>query len=112
MTAPSGTSTSRSRIAFLMRAWRWMVALYMMIESSMSQNECTRTPGERMLCRISLPETMHPIEMRESMANPLRPSSLNTNFAGGNCGWYVRSGHSGSYRLKVGSMAMRSIDAS
>ena len=44
-----------------------------------------------------LPEMIQPLEMIESSACPHRvPSSAKTNFAGGACGWYVRSGHSGS----------------
>ena len=31
----------------------------------MSQYECTRTPGDRMLRATLLPETMHPIETRD-----------------------------------------------
>ena len=63
----------------------------------MSQKLCTRTFGQRMLPLTRLPEMMQPLEMIESSAWPQRrPSSANTNFAGGACGWYVRSGHSGS----------------
>lgn len=41
-------------------------------------------------------DTMQPGEITESMAAPVRPSSANTNFAGGACGWCVRIGHAGS----------------
>ncbi len=40
-----------------------------------------------MLPEIRLPDTMQPGEISESSASPLRPSSANTNFAGGACGW-------------------------
>ena len=63
----------------------------------MSQKLWTRTFGHSTLPAILLPETMQPAEMIESSACPQRrPSSANTNFAGGACTWCVRSGHSGS----------------
>jgi hypothetical protein len=64
-----------------------MVALGMMMESSIWQYECTRTPGARIERCTSLPEMMQPMETMESRAWPRRPSSFNTNLAGGNCGW-------------------------
>ncbi len=62
---------------------------------------------------MRLPETMHPLEMTESRAWPhRRPCSANTNFAGGAWGRYVRSGHSGSYRLNSGFTWHKSMLAS
>ena len=53
----------------------------------MVQKLCTRTFGQSTLPLIRLPEMMHPDEMIESSACPLRrPSYANTNFAGGACG--------------------------
>ena len=83
-------------IARWMREWRWTVTSCIRIESCTSQYECTRVPGERIERTTLLPETMQPIDTSDCAAVPRRPSSSNTNLAGGNCGWYVRSGHSGS----------------
>ena len=63
----------------------------------MSQKLCTRTSGQSTLPATRLPQMMHPAEITESSAWPhRRPSSANTNFAGGAWTWFVRSGHSGS----------------
>ena len=65
--------------------------------SSIRAKLCTLTYGHRTLPTTVAPEMMQPAEMMESSAWPhRRPSSANTNFAGGAWGWWVRSGHSGS----------------
>ena len=69
--------------------------------------------GHSTLPAMLLPDTMQPGEMTESSAWPQRlPISAKTNFAGGACGWYVRSGHYGSYRLNSGFTWQRSMLAS
>src|SRR5579864_2868017 len=102
MVVPSGTCTSRSRIALRMRQRRPTLTCENRMESSTSVYEFTRTSGERMEFFTMPPETMHPLETMESSAVPVRPDSANTNFAGGYCRWWVRIGHCSSYKLKMG----------
>ena len=84
--APRGISTSRSMMARLIRACRPTRTPGMRIDCSIVQKLWTRTFGHRMLPEIRLPDTMQPGEISESSASPRRPSSANTNFAGGACG--------------------------
>ncbi len=80
--------TSRSMIARRSLAWRPTRTPGIRMLRSMSQKLWTRTFGHRMLPEMRLPETMQPGEMIESRAWPQRrPSSANTNLAGGACGW-------------------------
>ena len=103
MVAPRGMSTSRSMMARRMRAWRPTRTPGIRMHWSIVQKLCTRTLGQSTLPVIVLPDTMQPGEITESSAWPHRPPvSANTNLAGGACGWCVRSGHSGSYKLKSG----------
>src|SRR5436190_1670809 len=88
ISAPRGISTSRSMIARRRRACRPMRTPGIRIDWSMRQKLWTRTFGHNTLPKMLLPETMHPGEMTESTACPHRsPTSANTNFAGGACGW-------------------------
>ena len=63
-------------------------------EESTSANECTRTPGERIERRTRPPETITPAHTSESTATPVRPSSSNTNLAGGSGSGQLRIGQS------------------
>ena len=111
--APRGTNTSRSTMALRMRAWRPTRTPGIRMLFSIVQKLCTRTLGQSTLPETRLPEMMQPAEMIESSAWPhRRPSSAKTNFAGGACGWCVRSGQSGSYRLNCGLTRHRSMFAS
>ena len=59
-----------------------------------------------------MPDSTEPSETIESIALPMRPTESRTNFAGGEltaCEWI---GQSMLYRLKIGSVEMRSRCAS
>src|SRR5271163_707485 len=80
----------------------------MMLEST-SEKELMRTSCESTLFRTTAPEMMHPAEMVELIAMPVRPGSPNTNFAGGYCRTRVRIGQLASYRLNIGDTEATSI---
>src|SRR5579864_7121848 len=112
MVVPSGTCTSRSRIA--RRIWQRRPTLTWenKMLSSTSEYEFMRTSGESTEFLTMPPETMQPLETMESSAVPVRPDSAKTNFAGGYWRWWVRIGHSLSYRLKIGDTETMSMLAS
>ena len=56
-------------------------------ESSIVQKLCTRTLENSSERRTVEPLMMQPPDTIESTAMPRRPSSSNTNFAGGSCSW-------------------------
>ena len=70
--------------------------LGMTTESSIVQQSWTRTFENSSDRRTIEPLMMQPLATIESIAVPRRPSSSNTNFAGGSCSWYVQIGQSWS----------------
>src|SRR3954471_19543202 len=112
MVAPSGICTSRSIIALRIRQWRPTLTCEQRMLESISEYEFTRTSRERTHVFTRLPETMQPMAMMESTADPVGPASLNTNFAGGYCRWWVRIGQWSSYKLNTGDTDTMSMLAS
>src|SRR5215471_6508809 len=82
-TAPSGTTTFLSRIAFSTTARRPIRVLCMITERSTRAHEFTRTPGESTESRTSPPETITPLLTTLLIARPTRSSVSCTNLAGG-----------------------------
>src|SRR5271156_3941676 len=99
-------------IARLMRQCRPMSTWEKMMLESISEYELMRTSCDSTLLRTTAPETIHPAEMVELIAMPVRPGSPNTNFAGGYCRTRVRIGQLASYRLNIGDTDATSMFAS
>src|SRR6201999_1481830 len=90
--APSGTTTFLSMIASLISACRPTITLCSSTARSTVDQEFTRTPGDSTDWRTRPPETMTPLDTRESIARPTRSPSSCTNFAGGSGSMWVRIG--------------------
>src|SRR4029077_16985328 len=112
MVVPSGTCTSRSRMARRMRQRRPTLTCENKMLESTSEYEFTRTSGESTEFLTIPPETMQPLETMESTAVPVRPLSAKTNLAGGYWRWGGRVGQGSSYRVEMGETATLSIFAS
>src|SRR6185437_13878277 len=92
-TAPSGTSTFLSRIAFWTTAYRPILVLCMTTDRSTRDQLLTRTPGESTESRTRPPETITPLLTTLLIARPTRSPLSCTNLAGGWEGTWVRIGH-------------------
>src|SRR5262245_19206815 len=98
-------------------AWRPTETPSKRMLSSTRAQLLTRTFGERIDLSTRPPEMIDPAETMLASAMPARgfelPSNCaNTNFGGGDDGWYVRISQAWSYRLSCGSTETRSMFAS
>ena len=109
MVMPSGTVQPSSITTLRRRQCRPTTAPGNTTDSSTRLKDCTCTPLNSTERRTREPDTMQPPATSESTAMPRRPSSSNTNLAGGKVSWQVQMGQSRSYRSSSGMVLVRSM---